>query len=572
MPGAGIVPTTNGMENGGGTNGNDDDPSKKRKPSTFAVVAANSIWLIRTAHGHFWHALVHAIVDGTRIIRKTIALVMNGVAFAYSAGVELLLTSHNEYKNQWLPLVEELHLFLQTSGIADELERGLANYRFLSNVALLARIQDTILEKQWTAGKSPHLDRRLMALSLPDTTTITAGKDKKLLSEQEKGLIMDDGRRFMNYTTAAYGIGMIDAAEIAVHGSIQTSKAKPSTTATEAGTKLLSSLKSSMTVSQQTKQMQHSSSFYNEDWLLDRISEHIKIPEKDIYLMNLPDDQVETLRFFIAVDHINKAVVLSIRGSLTVKEILIDIAGFSSPFCGGEAHSEMANNAEKVWDEAKDLILNLLCQNADYELILTGHSLGGGAACLLNILLHENNREKVDGRAIRCFAYASPPVFAGKISNDAKEACINYIHDSDVVPFLSVDSVRRTFAALYAVEESNLSVWIRTLALWGYTEVINSPTLIRVESALRDPLPVKEGAPELLIPAHVNVWMRSVAPELPKEISSMQALRQLHSLLPFDFVLVDSEKLARMGVSFDPAMVTDHFPNAYEGALHNLKE
>eukprot|EP00536_Pseudo-nitzschia_multiseries_P006093 jgi/Psemu1/303843/fgenesh1_kg.125_\ len=387
---------------------------------------------------------------------------------------------------------------------------------------------------------------------------------------------MDDGRRFVKYTTAAYGVGMIDAAEVQVHGSIQTSKIKPSLTAIEASNKLLSSLKSSVSLKQQTKQMQmqmqSSSSFYDENWLLSRISDHIGIPEIDIHPMNLSDDQVDTLRFFVAVDHANKAVVLSIRGTLTVREIMIDVAAFSRPFCGGEAHSQMANHAEKVWDQAKDLILELLLQNADYELIVTGHSLGGGAACLLNIMLHENNRELVNGRAIRCYAYAAPPVFAGDIAEDARNACTNYIHDEDVVPFLSVDSVRRIFAALHAVDESNLTAWKRTLILWGQTEVIHRSTLLRVESALHDSLPVKEGAPELLIPAHVNVWMRSTAPVLPKDLSTMDELLQLQSLLPFDFVLADSEKLARMGVAFDPAMVTDHFPNAYEHALHNLKE
>ena len=492
-------------------------------------------------------------------------MIMNTVGFVYSAGVELLLTSRNEYKNQWLPLVEELNLFLQTSGIAVELERGLANYRFLSNVAVLARIQDVLLEKCLATRESPHLDQRQLA-------SIDAAATTQARVTELKTSIVEDGRRFVKYATAAYGISMIDAAEMEVHGSIKTSKRRSSTTAIEAGTKLLSSLKSSKTVSQQMKELQNSISLYDENWLLERINEHIEIPEDDIYPMNLSDNRVESLRFFVAVDHANKEVVLSIRGSLTVKEILIDIAGFSRPFCGGEAHSEMANTAEKIWEEASDLVLELLRQNPGYGLVVTGHSLGGGAACLLNILLHENNRERAGGRAVRCYAYASPPVYAGNLSEDAKRACTNYLHGADVVPFLSVDSVRRIFAALHAVEESKVTGWKRVLVLWGQTEVLDAPTLQRVGSALHDSPPATEGAPELLVPAHANVWMRSTAPELPKDLDAMKELRQLHSLLPFDFVLADSEKLARMGITFHPSMVTDHFPNAYECALQSLKE
>jgi len=220
----------------------------------------------------------------------------------------------------------------------------------------------------------------------------------------------------------------------------------------------------------------------------------------------------------------------------------------------------MANTAEKIWDDAKDTISKLHRENPGYELILTGHSLGAGAATLLNILLHKNDREKVDGRPVRCFAYSPPPVFAGKFATQASEACINYIHNTDVVPFLFVDSVRRIFAALHAVEESNLSTWIRCLVLWGSTEVINLPTLLRVESALHDPLPAKEGAPELLIPAHTNVWMRSVASNLPRDLDTLEdddLAAEFNHSLPSDFVLADSTKLARMGISRAPCTTCD---------------
>lgn len=569
IPGAGVVPTaSNGIEGvGSSDNANDDDPSKPKKESTFSIVVRNSVWLLRTVYGgEIWYALSHTFVEGQKLLRKTGAMLMNGVGFAYSVGVELLLTSRNEYKNQWLPLVEELNLFLVQSGIAVELARGFANYRFLSNVAILARIHDRIMKKHGATGPPEHLDRRRMALQEG------IGAEKELTQEQSAAII-DEGQRFMRYTTAAYGTSMINAAEIDVYGDIKTPKEELRSHAIAAGGKLLVSLKSSLTTSQQERQLQSSMSFFEEDSLLGRMSEHIGIPEEDIYLMNLKDNQAKTLRFFIAVDHAKKAVVLSIRGTLTVKEILIDIAGFARPFCGGEAHSEMANTAEKIWEEAMETVTKLLGESPTYELVLAGHSLGAGAAALLNILLHQNNRERVGGRAVRCFAFAPPPVFAGTVSDAAGKACTSYIHDSDVVPFLSVDSVRRVFAALHAVEESYLSVWFRTLIIiWGQTEIVNLPTLIRIESALHDPLPVKEGAPELMIPAHINVWMRSDAFEtnIPRGLDPKE-LKELNPSSPSNFILADSEKLVRMGISLDPRMITDHFPNGYESALHNLR-
>ena len=176
----------------------------------------------------------------------------------------------------------------------------------------------------------------------------------------------------MKDTTAADGVDMSDAAEIDVYGSIQTTQVTPSASAIETGTKLLTALNSSLSNSKKLKSSDRklefersSSGIFDEDFILRRMSEHIGIPKRDIYPMNLFDDHAEALRHFIAVDHANKAIVLSFRGSFTIKEILIDVAAFSRPFCGGEAHSEMANAAEKVWEETKETIVKLLDENPE---------------------------------------------------------------------------------------------------------------------------------------------------------------------------------------------------------------
>ena len=111
------------------------------------------------------------------------------------------------------------------------------------------------------------------------------------------------------------------------------------------------------------------------------------------------------------------------------------------------------------------------------------------------------------------------------------------------------------------------------IMFWGLTEAIDPWTLHQVENALHCPLPEKEGAPVLLIPPHVNIWMREVAHRLTvKEANNLyvEQLEELPSSLPSDYVLVDSEQLAVIGISFDPSMITNHFPNGYENALHNL--
>lgn len=62
-----------------------------------------------------------------------------------------------------------------------------------------------------------------------------------------------------------------------------------------------------------------------------RISEHVGIPEEDIVLSNVDyGEGHNTLRHFVAIDHKNRKIVLSIRGTFTLSEMVDDLAGFSS--------------------------------------------------------------------------------------------------------------------------------------------------------------------------------------------------------------------------------------------------
>ena len=150
------------------------------------------------------------------------------------------------------------------------------------------------------------------------------------------------------------------------------------------------------------------------------------------------------------VDHEHRKVVLSIRGTFSLEEIVLDVAAFSKEFCGGEAHSEMATMAERVWTVAGPKVRNVLEENPGYELILTGHSLGAGAACLVTIFV-QNKRLLPREQKIRCFAYASPPVFTPlEFVPKSVRATTNFVHENDVVPFLSIQKVRKLFSSLRA--------------------------------------------------------------------------------------------------------------------------
>ena len=170
------------------------------------------------------------------------------------------------------PTVEALRLFLNKSGIDLELSQSL-NIHLLRNVIVLGRIQRVLAERS---------DRR----------EITKAKEKISIPSKEEAL------RYMKYATAAYGSNMIAAAEMGARGTFDTRFKAPLTKT--------------------------------------RISEHIGVPEDDIVLADVDySGDVNNLRHFVAVDHAHKKVVLAIRGTFTLSEILVDVAAFSRKFRSG---------------------------------------------------------------------------------------------------------------------------------------------------------------------------------------------------------------------------------------------
>jgi hypothetical protein len=399
-----------------------------------------------------------------------------------------LLTDRSSFRQRWQPSVDAMKNFLQKSGIDLEISNSL-NIRLLDRVVILARVQSQLI------GSA---DRRDLALA----------PGVKRPSNEES-------LRYMRYATAVYGDSMISAAEMDVLGTMNTRVAPATKT---------------------------------------RISEHIDVPEEDIVLVDVDyAGDPNHLRHFVAVDHANEKVVLAIRGTFNLGEIFVDVAAFSRPYCGGEAHSEMANMAERIWEVAGGTVNHFLRENKGYELILTGHSLGGGAACLLNILCHSRGRALVDGRPVRCFTYAAPPVFCPlELAHGAVQSCTNHIHSNDVVPFLSVDSVRHLFSSVRVIEEGKLGFWKRMKILSGTVEP-DEEIQKEVERASQKRLPPKAGAPILAVPAKATVWMKET------ETGT------------FDIKVCDARKLANMGITIHPDMIQDHFPSRYEHALHNLE-
>jgi hypothetical protein len=465
----------------------------------------------------------------SRRLRRGVGDLFSAAGFISSSLVSIVRNPRRVWDQTQQPL-RAFRNFLETSGIDVELEQvlGMGKGKVgLLSMALLGRVHANLYfdTKQHTEEAKTTSNPHPSSSCTPE--------------------FWDRARRYMRYATAVYGQDMIRAATVDARGARFRDVAE--------------------TVGQAT---------------LPAISNHIGVPTKDLLWVEVdfdygpgPDD--EFLRHLVAIDHAHKEVVLAIRGTFSVQEIVVDIASYSRDgFCGGEAHEGMATMAERLWQVVGPTIVDTLHDHPDFDLVVTGHSLGAGTASLLTILLKQQQLQQQRNQklpighdittsnppllppstALRCFAYASPPVFTPlQVIPQATQVITNFIHEYDVVPFLSVYSVRYLLASLKAIQSvsSELS-WTQKLAIVGGSQ---PPPDDMIQAVLNTPsLLPKRGAPRLQVPASQTIWL------------------QQQSKGEYVPAIYDSKDFPFIHIRVNPNMVVDHFPARYEYALEHLDE
>lgn len=119
--------------------------------------------------------------------------------------------------------------------------------------------------------------------------------------------------------------------------------------------------------------------------------------------------------FFVSVDYAREKIVVSIRGTLSMKDVLTDLnaEGETLPlnprredFLG---HKGMVQAAVYIRNKLQEenLLEQALNHNPargtqNFGLVLVGHSLGAGTAAILAILL------KQEYANLQCFSYSPP--------------------------------------------------------------------------------------------------------------------------------------------------------------------
>ena len=248
-------------------------------------------------------------VNGVMV--RTFHTMVGGIVSAIgflSSSIQSALADTVPIRQRWEEPVRALQTFLTTTGIDRELvpswgektQNHDPRHRFLySNLWLLQRIQQQIQfqEQEQCEQPQPPKDHDPQRTMFHGNRTEVRYKPTLLSFPSKNKTIptLEESRRYMRYATAVYGQEMIHAANIDARGSITSWNGK---------------------LQQVTR---------------NQISQHIDVPADDIVLMDVDfDGPTQHLRHFVAVDHRHSKIVLSIRGTFSLQDVMVDVAAFSS--------------------------------------------------------------------------------------------------------------------------------------------------------------------------------------------------------------------------------------------------
>ena len=150
--------------------------------------------------------------------------------------------------------------------------------------------------------------------------------------------------------------------------------------------------------------------------------------------------------YAIVIDHKCKSIVVTIRGSLSLEDCVIDAMpdpiSLEKVYNNSEhkqyCHSGIYSRTMWIYDNIQEhnLLHHVMQEYDTYILRIVGHSLGAGCAALLS-LMYKNTYPN-----LRCLCYSPPGgLFSYELAIQCSSYTTSFVLDTDLVPRLSVENM-----------------------------------------------------------------------------------------------------------------------------------
>ncbi|KAJ4922172.1 hypothetical protein JOQ06_016507 [Pogonophryne albipinna] len=301
-------------------------------------------------------------------------------------------------------------------------------------------------------------------------------------------------------------------------------------------------------------------------------------------------NQIYEIPFYVALDHKREAVLVAVRGTLSLKDVLTDLSAecenlpIEGVLGSCYAHKGMCQAAGYIYKKlVNDGILNQAFSIApEYKLVITGHSLGAGTASLLAILLRNSFP------TLQCYSFSPPGGLLSKALADySKDFVVSVVLGKDLVPRLSLPNMEDLKRKILKVVSNCNKPKYRILLQGCWYEVFGGdpddfPTEMdnRREEELSQPLLGEES----LMIRHSSSYQSLASDESPAHTAT-----HLPLFLPGRILRITedgpsrrscfsqvryradwSNEMSFRSVLISPRMLADHMPDAMLRALTSL--
>lgn len=171
--------------------------------------------------------------------------------------------------------------------------------------------------------------------------------------------------------------------------------------------------------------------------------------------------------YVVVRDDHRGALLLSVRGSRDVGDLLTNLSSDAEPFLAGTAHQGIVRSARNLHAHLRPILAQQFVKSSSasklrHGLIILGHSLGGAVAAALTMLLRYSRPPRTESPIVtdvltsaRCYSFASPPFLCKKLAKRTRRLpIVSVAYGLDVVPRLSPASIDRLLAKLSAYDFS----------------------------------------------------------------------------------------------------------------------
>ncbi|KAK3811694.1 MAG: hypothetical protein JOS17DRAFT_762833 [Linnemannia elongata] len=197
----------------------------------------------------------------------------------------------------------------------------------------------------------------------------------------------------------------------------------------------------------------------------------LRIPKEDLLAYEFHASKVFHPSYYVALDRATNSIVLAIRGTMSAFDTLTDLVCEYQQWKGGLVHGGMKTSADWFMANLVPQLVAYISKHKVSALNIVGHSLGGGTASILTMMLLDHQHEfqsLMNGHfRIQCHAFAPACSVSKELADRYRDNIRCYVYEDDIVSRLSYGSMMDVKTMMLGAVEAAAHMGLTKVFLTG---------------------------------------------------------------------------------------------------------